>query len=354
MKKFIKNHKKISICLLMLLIIIISLGIYFLLFNKKEIKEEKTSKKKEPKIVEVKKIQILDENSKSRPYAVMINNHNQARPYHSGLQDAYIVYEIVVEGGITRMMALFKDKDTEKIGSVRSSRHYFLDYALENDAYYVHWGWSPQAQSDISRMGINNINGLTYEGVYFFRDKTLNVSSEHRGFTSMELLKQAVKKLNYRSETENDLLLNYSVDPVNISAMNNAQLANNISIPYSGYVTTSYEYDAENKVYNRVVNGEPHKDYITGNQYTAKNIITYKISNHTLAGDNKGRQDIDNIGSGDGYFITEGYAIPIKWTKSSRDSQTKYTFEDGKELQVNDGNTYIQIQPSNMELTFGE
>ena len=59
---------------------------------------------------------------------------------------------------------------------MRSSRHYYLDYALENDAVYVHWGWSPQAQSDISSLGINNINGLTYEGVYFFRDKSVNAA----------------------------------------------------------------------------------------------------------------------------------------------------------------------------------
>ena len=82
----------------------------------------------------------------------MINNLNEARPYQSGLQDAYIVYEMIVEGGITRMMALFKDQNTSRIGPVRSSRHYYLDYALENDAIYVHFGWSPQAQTDISRL----------------------------------------------------------------------------------------------------------------------------------------------------------------------------------------------------------
>ena len=66
---------------------------------------------------------------------------------HAGLQDAYITYEILAEGGITRLMALFKDKDTAKIGSVRSARPYYLDYALENDAIYVHYGWSDQAKS---------------------------------------------------------------------------------------------------------------------------------------------------------------------------------------------------------------
>ena len=113
---------------------------------------------------EEKKLKIVDLSSNTRPYAVMINNHPSARQNHAGLQDAYLIYEMIVEGGMTRYMAVFKDKDTAKIGSVRSSRHYFLDYAMENDAMYVHWGWSPQAQSDISTYGINNINGLKYEG----------------------------------------------------------------------------------------------------------------------------------------------------------------------------------------------
>lgn len=112
-------------------------------------------------------MKIVDLSSNTRPYAVMINNHPSARQNHAGLQDAYLIYEMIVEGGMTRYMAVFKDKDTAKIGSVRSSRHYFLDYAMENDAMYVHWGWSPQAQSDISTYGINNINGLTYEGNTF-------------------------------------------------------------------------------------------------------------------------------------------------------------------------------------------
>ena len=97
----------------------------------------------------IKKLQIVDEDSKTRPYAVMINNNHAAWP-QCGVQDAYLVYEIIAEGGITRMMALYKDQDTAKIGSIRSARHYFIDYVEENDAIFVHWGGSPQAYSRIS------------------------------------------------------------------------------------------------------------------------------------------------------------------------------------------------------------
>ena len=112
------------------------------------------------------------------------------------------------------------------------------------------------------------------------------------------------------------------------------------------------EYDSKNKVYKRFVDGKEHKDYVTKKQYTFKNIITYQVKNYTLNdGENKGRQDIMNVTSGTGYYISEGYAIPIKWEKTSRAGKTKYYYENGKELVVNDGNTFIQIQPSGQNLT---
>ena len=107
--------------------------------------------------VEEKQVQIFKGND--RPIAVMIDNHSGAWP-QAGLQDAYMVYEIVVEGGETILMALFKGTNPEKIGPVRSARHYFIDYAMENDAIYTHFGQSPQAESDIKKYSINDINGI--------------------------------------------------------------------------------------------------------------------------------------------------------------------------------------------------
>src|SRR5574344_1440904 len=108
-----KNFKLFSVLLVLLLILT---GC-----DKKEIQNE-TDNGKDP-IKEAKVDWIADKDSTSRPFAVMINNHPTARPLQSGLQDAYLVYEMLVEGGITRMMALFKDQTTSRIGSVRSARH---------------------------------------------------------------------------------------------------------------------------------------------------------------------------------------------------------------------------------------
>lgn len=292
------------------------------------------------------KLTIVDEKSKTRPFAVMINNHNQARPYHSGLDKANVVYELIVEGGITRLMAIFKDKDLDRIGSVRSSRHDFLDYALEHDAIYVHFGWSPQAESDIRSLGVNNVNGLYDSG--FYRDLELPVDYEHTAQTSTEGIKNVANARRYRMEYKSDdvlaeQVLKYSTDKVDISGYDDSIVANNVEVPYSYYMTSSYTYDKENEYYLRFANGNPHTDYVTKEQLHFKNIIVMKVSNHTM--DSYGRQDLDNIGSGSGYFITNGYARPITWEKTSRSAKTVYKYLDGEEVIVNDDNTFIQVQP---------
>ena len=293
------------------------------------------------------KVKIIDEDSKTRPIAVSINNNHDAYP-HAGLQDAYLAYELIAEGGITRIIALFKDQATKKIGSVRSARHYFLDYVLENDAIFVHYGHSPQALSDIKSLGINNINGM-YDASAFYRDKTLKRASEHTAFTTMEKIKKTIKSKGYRTETDKGTLLKYSAVNKDYSKDETSKVANNVSITYSDYQTTSYVYDKENKVYKMYMSKEEHSDLVTKKQYTVKNIITYQVENSSI--DKKGRQNLYNTGKGEGYFISNGIATKIKWSKASRSAKTKYTLMDGTELVVNDGNTWIHIQPKNKTLS---
>ena len=345
-----KLKKPVLIILMFLIICVIGGGIFGVtkLVNKnKDVENPKQTlneKKEETKKVEP-TVQIVDLNTKSRPYAIMINNADAARRGHSGLQDAYMVYEIIVEGGITRYLALFLDQNTERIGSVRSARHYYLDYALENDAIYIHHGKSPQAQSDF--YSLKNLDRVEISDPYSgFRDNTMGVAWEHRLFTSIELLNKVSS--NKRKERNNDLLLKYSA--VNIDTANlNPEDATNIELKYSGYNKTSYVYDSDANVYKQFVNGNEHTDYVTKKQYTVKNIITYQVENYTLDdSENKGRQGLKNIGSGDGYLITGGKAIPITWKKDSRNAQTIYKYKaTGEEIMVNDGNTWIHIVPTN-------
>jgi hypothetical protein len=232
------------------------------------------------------------------------------------------------------------------IGPVRSSRHYYLDYAMENDAIYAHYGWSPQAIRDISAFSINNLNGMSNASAPYWRSSQGNHSAPHNVFTTIQKLTTSAEKLKYRLESDQPVLLNYSVDEINLNNMEDAVVANSITLKYSQYHTTSYSYDSVNKVYNRFINGSEHKDMITGNQYSAKNIIIINVKNYNDPYNSEGgRQTIENVGTGTGYFVTNGYSIPITWEKSSRKEQTIYKNMSGEEIKINDGNTYIQIQP---------
>lgn len=299
MKKFNLKNKKYGYLILAIIVLIIAIIVVSVL--KKDKSEKSANNHGTPKTTEAaKKIKIVNPDTKSRPYAVMINNIGVARPLQSGLQDAYIIYEMIVEGGLTRYMALFLDQSTERIGSIRSARHYYLDYALENDAIYVHHGKSPQAASDFGTLGVDRIevdNSKTG-----WRDKSLNVSSEHTLFTSIEKLNKGIG--SKRTERKNNLLLTYSADSLDLTKYEGQTTANNVSIKYSNAVTSSYKYDPETKLYLRSVNGKAHTDYVTKQTYRFKNIITYQVKNYTLDDvENKGRQGLENIGSGTGYYI---------------------------------------------------
>ena len=294
------------------------------------------------------KVNIIDVNSKTRPYAVMINCHNAALP-QSGLDKAYIVYELRVEGGITRMMALFKDVDVSKIGSIRSARTQYLDYVYENDAIYVHAGGAADA---LNRISNENISDIDVDGKYGVRDKTLDRDWEHTLFTTTDLLKNAIESKKIETETNSGNLLEYSVQELDLAKYTSIIKADKIKIKYSDYRTSIYEYDLENKNYLRFMNNTANTDLVTGQQYTAKNIIAYAVnySSYTYGGYSQ-YQKIDNVGSGEGYYITDGYALPIIWEKDSKNSKTIYKIkETGETLVVNDGNTYIQIYPDDYNI----
>ena len=344
------SSKTTKILITVLVILIIAFGgimAYKITKDKKNNQTEETSANKEDNVltagVEEKKVKIF--NGNDRPIAVMIDNHNQAWP-QAGLNKAYLVYEAIVEGGETRLMALFKGVTVDKIGPVRSSRHYLLDYAMENDAIYAHFGWSPQAQSDITKYSIDNINGITESESTFWRVK--DKAAPHNAVTSTEALLKAAKSKGYKTTSDKKSVLNYTTDEVNLE---DGQGATSVTIPHSTLQTVKYEYDEQNQVYKRYARKKAQTDWDTGNSITTKNIIITFCDNYTLPdSEDKGRQGLKNTGTFDGYYITNGKAIKIKCIKEARNTQTKYQDLQGNEIKVNDGNTWINICPKNAKV----
>lgn len=274
------------------------------------------------------------QHEKQRPLAVMIENEYNARP-QSGLDKAGVVYEVLTEGGITRFLALFLGETVDEIGPVRSARPYFLDYAMEYDSIYIHYGASPQGYIDLKKLNIDAINGI-YDDVTFWRDRFRK--EPHNAYTNTENILKTSEKKGFIRDIELTL---WNFNSEETPAGN--QVLEEFELEYFKNYVVSYTYDKDKKMYKRYINGEPHTDKKTGEQILVKNIILQFAVTKVV--DDVGRLSIKTVDSGKGYYISNGYCSKIKWRKDDRKERTSYTFEDDTELVVNPGNTWIQILP---------
>ena len=160
------------------------------------------------------------------------------------------------------------------------------------------------------------------------------------------------KSKKYRTTSNVKSVLNYTVDEVDLD---NGEVADNVYIPYTSNNYVRWIYNNETKRYLRYSKGVKQTEWDTGADVTTKNIIIEFIANSTLNdGENKGRQTMTTTGTKDGYYITNGKAIKIKCTKNARSAKTVYKDLDGNEIEVNDGNTFVQICPINAKVKMTE
>lgn len=282
-----------------------------------------------------------------RPTAVMVDNDNSDAWPHAGLTDAYLVYEVPVEGSATRLMALFGARNTEKIGPIRSSRHYFLDYVLEHDAIYTHYGYSPRAQKDIPALGINNINGVEGSGYGAFWREEKYKGDYHSAFTSMEKIQASAASKSYRTERQKSPLLFSEQD----TPLSDGTACTTVKVPYAGFYSSSFEYDAASGTYKKFMNGAPHAIQ-GGAELAVKNIIIMQMKTYPL-GDGSARINVDTVGSGKGQFITMGQSVPITWEKAGRSEKTVWKNAAGEEIKLNPGQTWVLLLPSGVSPQLG-
>jgi len=277
-------------------------------------------------------------NTNQRPIGIMVDNDNRdARP-HAGLDEAYLVYEVTVEGGATRFLSFFRGVDTAKIGPVRSSRHYFLDYVMENNAIYTHYGWSPRASQEISSFGINNINGVVgTDGNIFWREEKYK-GDWHSAYTSIQKIKETATSKGYVQETDRKNGIQYAEAYFDLPG---DKVANTIDLNYSSFYQTGYRYNADKKLYEKTIHGQPHA-LQNGETLSVKNVIVQLIHDTSL-GDGSDRREIITTGSGKGYYFTNGAYEEITWSKSSRSGDTTYKKADGTPLLINPGKTMVNI-----------
>ena len=286
-----------------------------------------------------------------RPVAIMINNLKQALP-QQGISQADIVYEVLAEGGITRLLCLFSDYATlPETGSVRSSRDYYIDLADAHDAIYVHCGTSPQATAVLKERKTENMDGI-YFSTPFYRnpERQKSMGQEHSMMTTGEKLAEGIAQKGYRTESEAVQPFTFNVADTNL---NSGNVANKMTLTFSYYQTVDLEYDSASGTYLKYQYGNPHMDANNETQLTFENALVLYCEQGAIKGDDAGRLYVNFYGDGEGHYMSNGEYKKIKWHKDSRTSSYTIYEEDGvTEVLLNPGKTYVAIAPSYVSAVF--
>lgn len=278
-----------------------------------------------------------DEPVKQRPLAVMINNAPAARP-QSGLSGADIVYEVLAEGGITRLVAIFQSGGRDvNIGPVRSIRPYLIELAESYNALPIHAGGSNDAYAIFQRQGKQHLDEITNAGTSFWRSK--DRKAPHNLYTDLDKLVVGAEKRGYPVEAEAPA---YTFDdPKTHQIAGEEATALDIRFLLNSY-RVSYTYDAEQGLYKRMINGKPHVDLNNNEQLTATNLIVLSTNHRVL--DDVGRLAVDLDRGGEAAIFQQGRMIQGTWRHNKGDS---IRFDvDGKEWPLLPGKTYIHIVPT--------
>ena len=298
-----------------------------------------------------------------RPIAVMMPTGRVAQPSY-GIGNADILYEIMEEGNISRQMAIIPNwQGLPQIGNLRSCRLYYIFAAKEWDPILVHFGGVCYMQGAIDAPDVNNLSGTYEYGVggaapgsgYFFRTGVRK--APHNAYISADGILKACQQLGYQTTVRQGI---YNSKHFTFAAGVNtldqygaqAVTANVIDLSkVFEYTKSSLRYDPVSGLYLKNLHGKAQTDALTGKQLAFANVI---VQNTTWAPiDAKGYlafQMIDSLQ--DGYYFTKGKAIHIRWAKTSDYSPTKYYDDNGNEIQLNTGKTYIAIAQAGKPVIF--
>lgn len=285
------------------------------------------------------------ENNDARPFAVMLAGDTVTRPL-SGISLADVVVEMpVLEGGITRFMALFACNEAEEIGSIRSARHDFIPLAAAFDAIYGHWGGSHFALDLLDAGVIDNFNGLTNPGNAYYRKN--GIAAPHNGFTSYERMVAAAGRLNYRTSYEGPEY------PHQEGEANEEANGSTLSIDYGGPFRVSYIYSAQTNRYSRFRGGTPENDRLTSTQVEAAVVAVLRATSRQVE---PSYNDVDITGSGELILFQNGEVVRGRWQKADtpRESKLFLLDEDGEEIKLVAGQLWLQYVAPDTEIMWAE
>ncbi|PZN12613.1 MAG: DUF3048 domain-containing protein [Bacillota bacterium] len=286
------------------------------------------------------------ETLRRRPILVSIDNHPEARP-QAALTEADLVYEVPAEGGITRFLALFITARPERVGPVRSSRHYFLDLAQEWDAIYVYAGGSPQHYARIAKTGLPDLDGVRGDpragGEPIFR-RDGGRRAPHNLYASLQLVQRAAEEKGWGAEGS-------LPEPRRFRFEEGAERlagdrAEEVRIYWPGWSRGWVRYVLrDDGRYERHTAYGPHRAEETGAVIAPANVLIQFAPAQRIAGDDAGRLDVDVVGEGRLYIISGGWMREGRWEKDDPGTPTAWLDEDGGPARLLPGPTWVHIVP---------
>jgi hypothetical protein len=288
---------------------------------------------------------VDEDTARSVPVAVMYSNIYDAMP-QSSISYADVVFESLVEGGITRLCCLFENQtQLEKIGPVRSCRTYYLMFAKEFEANYVHFGYSEYAEKYLKQSKFHSLDGMVYCNFYRTDDRV----APHNAYTSWDGIMESVKEKGYQTVYTSDYTspFTFNTDDNKDIVIQNGQ---DCSAFYVGYPYNKpwFEYDNQTKTYKRFQFEAPQIDELNGQQLAYKNILVKYVEPQYY---DNGTPNYKVSGTGKGLYITDGKAVEVTWVKRSEtEGATRYYYSNGEEVILNQGKTYICQVESTQEV----
>lgn len=273
---------------------------------------------------------------KDRPVAVMINNLSIAQKVQTGVAAADIVYETEVEGGITRLMAVYQDiTKVAQIGSVRSARYPYVDLALGHDAIYVHCGQDPTYCAP----HLNDINHISIDTNTQGAKRIKNgLATEHTLYAlGSDLWNTLVSK--FRSEkTDLSAWQSFAQDKNSVALADGD--AKKVTVHLSANSQGEFTFDSATKTYVRSIKGTVREDYLTGETTKITNLF---VLDTTITNYSDGYHRKVSLEGGEGYYITNGTYEKIKWTKGAAKNGFSFTDIAGNDIKLNQGKSWVCI-----------
>lgn len=276
----------------------------------------------------------------TRPaHAVKIDNAARARP-QVGMPQADVVYEELVEGGLTRFLVVLHCQTAPRLGPIRSAR--LVDPDLLIPYSPVLFGYSGAAPPVLAKVratpGVINLvhgaNGPAYQRSGARR-------APHNLYTSSEALlaRPAAQGVTGPPST------GYVFDP-NLPAAPPGPLGRGVDLSYSRASSASYDYDPASQRYLRSQGGRPHNDE-SGAQLSATNVLVFKVPVQ-IAG---GSPHIGVTGEGEATVLRAGQAVQGRWHRPSVNDHFTLVDAAGQPIALAPGNIWINLVPTERAVT---